>query len=105
MKWVPREREYALVSYQLAAAVLVLVTPKSWSAMASGIETIERASRFGPRSSTTALPPRAGPPLSHPARELAHIEIVPPRIDLAAADPESAHDRQLHLLDGAPSSD
>src|SRR6266851_7445564 len=100
MKWVPREREYALVSYQLAATVLVLVTPKSWPAMASGIETIERASRFGPRSSTTALPPRAGLALSHPARELVHVEIVPPGVDLAAADLENAHNRQLERLVG-----
>src|SRR5258708_8968404 len=68
--------------------------------MAAGIETIDRASRFGPRSSTTALPPRAGPALSHPARELAHIEIVPPGVDLAAADLEGAHDRQLERLVG-----
>src|SRR5258708_12790556 len=68
--------------------------------MASGLATIERASRFGPRSSTTALPPRAGPALSHPARELAHVEIVPPGVDLAAADLEGAHDRQLERLVG-----
>src|SRR5258707_6231097 len=68
--------------------------------MASGIETIERASRFGSRSSTTALPPRAGPALSHPARELVHVEIVPPCVDLAAADLEGAHDRQLKRLVG-----
>src|SRR5260221_1647692 len=63
--------------------------------MASGIETIERVSRFGSRASATGCPPRAGPALSHPARELVHIEIVPPGVDLAAADLEGAHDRQL----------
>src|SRR5258708_4605067 len=68
--------------------------------MASGIETIERASRFRPRSSLTALPPRAGLTLAHPARELVHVEIVPPGVDLATADLEGAHDRQLERLVG-----
>ncbi|HLK79256.1 MAG TPA: hypothetical protein VKU77_37130 [Streptosporangiaceae bacterium] len=36
-----------------------------------------------------------GKALSHPARELVHVEIVPPGVDLAVADLEGAHDRQL----------
>src|SRR5213592_2500625 len=47
-----------------------------------------------------ALPPRAGPALSHPARELLHVEMVPPGVDLAAADLDGAHDRQLERLVG-----
>jgi pimeloyl-ACP methyl ester carboxylesterase len=38
--------------------------------------------------------------LSHPARELVHVEIVPPGADLAAADLKGAHDRQLERLGG-----
>src|SRR5258708_2486771 len=42
----------------------------------------------------------SGPALFHPARELVHVEIVPPGVDLAAADLEGAHDRQLERLVG-----
>jgi hypothetical protein len=38
--------------------------------------------------------------LSHPARELVHVEIVSPGVDLAAVDLEGAHDRQLERLAG-----
>src|SRR5690348_2876349 len=41
-----------------------------------------------------------GPALSHPAGELVRVEIVPPGADLAAADLEGAHDRQLERLAG-----
>ena len=39
-------------------------------------------------------------PLIHPARELVHVEIVPPRADLAVADLEGAHDLKLEQLVG-----
>src|SRR4029079_159583 len=42
----------------------------------------------------------AGPALSHPAGELVRVEIVPPGADLATADLEGAHDRQLERLAG-----
>jgi hypothetical protein len=40
------------------------------------------------------------PALSHPAGELVHVEIVPPCSDLAVADLEGPHDRQLKRLVG-----
>src|SRR5882757_10935924 len=42
----------------------------------------------------------AGPALSHPAGELVYVEVVPPGVDLAVADLEGPHDRQLKRLVG-----
>jgi hypothetical protein len=47
----------------------------------------------GPR----ARVPRS-PASSHLAGELVHVEIVPPGVDLAVADLEGSHDRQLECL-------
>jgi len=50
--------------------------------------------------------------LSHPAGELAHVELVAPCVDLAVTDFEGPHDRQLERLvrgdrvrDGLPTGD